>query len=70
MSDAQVEECTKNPEKFIGKIVSIQFNDLTKAQGSNVYSLSHPRFVEFRNDKDQSDTLQKAIELRDMAKNL
>lgn len=71
MSDAQVEECTKNPEKFIGKIVSIQFNDLTKAQGSNVYSLSHPRFVEFRWDKDnETDTLQKAIELRDMAKNL
>lgn len=71
MSDAQVEECTKHPEKYIGKIVSVQFNDLIKAQGSEVYALSHPRFVEFRiNEKNETDTLEKVLDLREMAKNL
>lgn len=71
MSDAQVEECTKHPEKYIGQIVSVQFNDLIKAQGSEVYALSHPRFVEFRlNEKNETDTLEKVLDLREMAKNL
>lgn len=71
MTDAQVEECTKHPEKYIGQIVSVQFNDLIKAQGSEVYALSHPRFVEFRlNEKNETDTLEKVLDLREMAKNL
>lgn len=71
MSDEQVEECTKHPEKYIGQIVSVQFNDLIKAQGSEVYALSHPRFVEFRlNEKNETDTLEKVLDLREMAKNL
>jgi len=70
MTDAMIEEVTKHPEKYIGKIVSVQFNDLIKATGSKTYSLSHPRFAEWRDDKDSSDTLEKAFELRDMAKNL
>lgn len=70
MTDSQVEECTKHPEKYIGQIVSVQFNDLIKAQGSEVYALSHPRFVEFRWDKAETDTLEKVLDLREMAKNL
>lgn len=70
MTDTQVEECTKHPEKYIGQIVSVQFNDLIKAQGSEVYALSHPRFVEFRWDKTETDTLEKVLDLREMAKNL
>lgn len=71
MTDTQVEECTKHPEKYIGQIVSVQFNDLIKAQGSEVYALSHPRFVEFRlNEKNETDTLEKVLDLREMAKNL
>lgn len=71
MTDSQIEECTKHPEKYIGQIVSVQFNDLIKAQGSEVYALSHPRFVEFRlNEKDETDTLEKVLDLREMAKNL
>lgn len=68
MTDAQVEECTKHPDKYIDKIVSVQFNDLIKAQGSEVYALSHPRFVEFRFDKTETDTLEKVIDLIEMAK--
>lgn len=70
MTDAEVLEVTKNPEKYIGKVLSVQFNDLTKAEGNDFYALSHPRFVEWRNDKDETDSLEKAFKLRDMARSL
>ena len=70
MTDSMVDEVTKNPEKYIGKVLSVQFNDLTKAEGHEFYALSHPRFAEWRDDKDETDTLEKAIQLRDMARGL
>ena len=70
MTDSQVDEVTKNPTAFIGKIISVEFNDLTKAQGNDYFALSHPRFIEFRNDKTDTDTFERICELRDMAKNI
>lgn len=70
MTDSMVDEVTKNPEKYIGKVLSVQFNDLTKAEGHEFYALSHPRFAEWRDDKDETDSLEKAIQLRDMARGL
>ena len=65
-----VDEVSKNPEKYIGKILSVEFNDLTKAQNNDYFALSHPRFIEFRDDKTESDNFERIKELRDMAKNL
>ena len=71
MTDAEVLEVTKNPEKYIGRVLSVQFNDLVKAEGHEYYALSHPRFVEWRiADKDETDSLEKAFTLRDMARSL
>lgn len=70
MTDDEVLEVTQNPEKYIGKIVAVQFNDLSKAQDNDYYALTHPRFVQFRDDKTESDTFERVMELRDMAKNL
>lgn len=70
MTDLMVDEVTKNPEKYIGKVLTVQFNDLSKTDNNEYYALSHPRFAEWRNDKDETDTLEKAIQLRDMARNL
>lgn len=70
MNDAMVEEVTKNPDKYVGKITVVEFNDLSKAQGSETYALLHPRFMTFRDDKSETDTLERVIELRDMMKNL
>ena len=39
-------------------------------ENNDYYALSHPVFVELRNDKDETDTLEKVIQLRDMAKGL
>ena len=70
MTDSQVDEVTKNPTAFIGKILSVEFNDLTKAQDNDYYALSHPRFLCFRDDKTESDTYERVVEMRDMAKNI
>ena len=50
--------------------MEVQFNDLTKAEGNDYYALSHPRFIEWRNDKNETDTLEKAFQLRQMAMEL
>lgn len=70
MTDDMISEVTENPDKYINKIVTIEFNDLSKAQGNDYYALTHPRFVEWRDDKTETDSYERVIELRDMAKNL
>ena len=69
-SDAELEEFSKNKDSLIGKIISVEFNDITKAENNEYYALSHPRFIEIRNDKGETDDLKKVIQLRDMAKML
>ena len=69
-SDAELDEFTKNKDNLIGKIISVEFNDVVKSENNDYYALSHPRFIEIRNDKDETDTLDKVIQLRDMAKRL
>ena len=69
-SDAELEEFSKNKDSLIGKIISVEFNDITKAENNEYYALSHPRFIEIRNDKKETDHLKKVIQLRDMAKML
>ena len=69
-SDAELDEFTKNKDNLIGKIISVEFNDIVKSENNDYYALSHPRFIEIRNDKDETDTLEKVIQLRDMAKSL
>ena len=69
-SDAELDEFTKNKDNLIGKIISVEFNDIVKSENNDYYALSHPAFIEIRNDKDETDTLEKVIQLRDMAKRL
>lgn len=56
-----------NRDSMIGKIMEVQFNDLTRARGSDTYGFSHPRFIELRDDKDEADTLEKIMNNRKMA---
>lgn len=67
-SDAMLEELNKNRENIIGKVFTIQCNDITKASTSETYALSHPRFKEFRDDKDSTDTLERALEQKESSK--
>jgi hypothetical protein len=68
-TDKQLEDFNSRREELIGKIIEVQFNDLSKARDSDYYALSHPRFIEIR-EKDETDTLEKAFELRQMAMEL
>lgn len=69
-SDDELDLFTKNKDNLIGRIISVEFNDLVKSENNDYYALSHPRFVEIRDDKTETDDLEKVIQLRDMAKGL
>ena len=69
-SDEELDLFTKNKDNLIGRIISVEFNEIVKSENNDYYALSHPRFIEIRNDKDETDTLEKVIQLRDMAKGL
>ena len=69
-SDAQLEDFNSRREELIGKVITVQFNDVTQARGNDYYALSHPRFIEFRNDKNTTDTLERVLESKEMAMTL
>lgn len=66
-TDAMLEEINSNRDFYIGKIMTVSCNDITKGRDSEHYALSHPRFKEFRNDRDDTDTLERAFEIKEMA---
>jgi ATP-dependent DNA ligase len=66
-TDKQLMEFNSKRDELIGVVMSVMCNDLTKGRDNNYYALSHPRFVEFRNDKDTTDSLERALELKNSA---
>jgi len=66
-TDKELNDMTNNPDKYLGKIITVQFNDLTLGRNHDYCGLSHPRYIELRNDKDTTNTLSEVLELRDMA---
>jgi hypothetical protein len=69
-TDEQLEDFNSRRDELIGKVITVQFNDITKGQNNDFYALSHPRFIEFRNDKDTTDTLERVQESKEMAMTL
>jgi len=59
-----------NRDNVIGKVIEIQCNDLTQARGREEYALSHPRYTCIREDKDSTDTLERSLELKQLAMEL
>lgn len=66
-TDKELEEINNNREDWIGAIITVTANDITKGRDSEHYALSHPRFKERRNDKTETDTLERAMEIKQMA---
>ena len=57
-TDKDLQELSKNPDTFIGKIAAVQYNEpITDKFGSR--SLFLPRFIEVRHDKNVADDLSK-----------
>lgn len=66
-TDTQLEDFNSRRTELTGQVFTIRFNDITKGRANEHYALSHPRFVEFRNDKDETDTLERVLESKEMA---
>jgi len=66
-SDAQLADFNNRREELIGQIITVCCNDITKGRSNDFYALSHPRFIELRNDKTETDTLSRALEAKEMA---
>jgi DNA ligase-1 len=66
-TDEQLEDFNSRRAELIGQIMTVTFNDLTQGRANEHYALSHPRFVELRNDKDETDTLERMMESKQMA---
>lgn len=66
-TDEQLEEINNNREKYLDKIISVCCNDFTKGRDNDYYALSHPRFKEVRTDKTETDTLERALEIKQMS---
>ena len=70
-TDEQLEEINNNRNAWIGKVIEVEFNDITKSKNSETYALSHPRFIADRsNEKNSTDTLERCFEMKEMAMNL
>ena len=69
-SDDQLEDFNSRRAEMIGKVITVRCNDITRGRANEHYALSHPRFIEVRNDKTETDTLERALEIKDMAKGL
>lgn len=67
LSDKLLKEFNEKRGELIGQVMAIKCNDILKANSDGVHSLSHPRFVELRDDKNYTDTIERAIELKQLA---
>lgn len=66
-TQAQLELYNAQRENLIGKVFALKCNDILPMKDKQFHALSHPRFIELRNDKNTTDTLERALELKEMA---
>jgi len=69
-TDAQLLDFNGRREEMIGKIITVKCNDITRGRSNDYYALSHPRFIEIRDDKKDTDTLERAEASKLMAMEL
>lgn len=59
ISDSMRQEINANRDAYIGQVFTIKGNDITQAKKSNIYGVMHPQFLGFRNDKQETDTIER-----------
>ena len=59
----------ENRESLLGRVMTLHCNDITQAKGKDYHSLSHPRYIELRT-KNETDSLVRALEIKDLAMEL
>jgi DNA ligase-1 len=66
-SDKELDDMDGRREEILNSIVSMTCNDITRGRNNEHYALSHPRFNEIRTDKDETDTLERILETKQMS---
>jgi hypothetical protein len=67
-NDEMLELINSNREDWIGKVIEVEFNDITKGRNNDYWALSHPRFIADRSDeKDTTDSLERCQDMKEMA---
>ena len=66
-SDKELDDMDGRREELLGAIMTLTCSDITKGRSNEHYALSHPRFVELRDDKTETDTLERIMEAKQMA---
>jgi hypothetical protein len=69
-TDKQLVKFNNMRAELIGQVMTVCCNDITKGRSNDFYALSHPRFIELRNDKDTTDTIARALDTKEMATQL
>ena len=69
-SETMMNDITDRQDFYIGKILEVQCNDLSKSPKNDYYALGHPRFISWRFDKDETDTFERVKLIRDSATEL
>jgi len=67
MTEDQRDWFHENRDTVSGSVFTMICNDITKGRDNDYFALSHPRFGEIRTDKDETDTLERALEMKEMA---
>lgn len=64
-TDQLMKQINSNRDAYIGKIITVEFNDVIHQDDK--YTLNHPRFLCFREDKTSTDSLQRVLDIKKMS---
>jgi len=57
----------ENRDKVTGDVMTLLCNDITKGRNNDFHALSHPRYEKLRGKEKETDTLERALEQKQMA---
>lgn len=66
-TDAELDDMDGRRDEIMGQIMTLTCSDITRGRNNEYHALSHPRFVELRTDKNETDTLERILEAKKMA---
>lgn len=66
LKETLMKEITENQDKLLGTIIEVKCSGLSHDSNGN-YSLLHPAFKDFRDDKIEANTLKECIEIQNSA---
>jgi len=66
-TDDQLKDFNSRREELVKLVMTVQCNDITQGRENDYFALSHPRFIEIRYDKTDTDTLERALKTKQMA---